>query len=76
MGTPIPISQQLDGLIVSNDETRLRLEFIVCNGRNNLTFESLVGTILALAHEISTFHTKNPYHSSLTVPLSPYEYNE
>eukprot|EP00956_Cyclotella_meneghiniana_P015330 scaffold23368_cov71-Cyclotella_meneghiniana.AAC.13 len=41
-----------------NDGTRLRLEFNVCNGRNNLTFESLVGTTLALAHEIPTFHTK------------------
>eukprot|EP00956_Cyclotella_meneghiniana_P015331 scaffold23368_cov71-Cyclotella_meneghiniana.AAC.14 len=39
-----------------NDGTRLRLEFIVCNGRNNLTFESLVGKILA--YEIPTFHTK------------------
>eukprot|EP00956_Cyclotella_meneghiniana_P021669 scaffold39718_cov62-Cyclotella_meneghiniana.AAC.2 len=58
-----------------NDGTRLRLEFIVCNGCNNLTESLLVGTIFALAHEIP-FHLKNPYHSSLTVLLFPYEYNE
>ena len=33
-----------------NGNTRLRLEFIVSNSHNNLTFESRVGTILACNH--------------------------
>ena len=41
---------------IMNGETRLRLEFIVCNGLHKLTFESWVGK--KVAFPISTVHVK------------------
>eukprot|EP00956_Cyclotella_meneghiniana_P032456 scaffold89438_cov43-Cyclotella_meneghiniana.AAC.1 len=52
---------------IMNGETRLRLEFIVCNGLQKLTFESWVGTKVTCP--ISTVHVKIALVGILT-PIS------
>eukprot|EP00956_Cyclotella_meneghiniana_P030580 scaffold77314_cov27-Cyclotella_meneghiniana.AAC.1 len=59
----------------------MRLEFMHCNGRHKPTFESWVGTILAQSlptflPKIVCFDSVHLHHSSLTVPMSPYGYDE
>eukprot|EP00956_Cyclotella_meneghiniana_P011061 scaffold15479_cov65-Cyclotella_meneghiniana.AAC.1 len=61
--------------------TTLRLEFMVPNGHQKLTFELRVGLILAQAIQPFTpslwwFGSVDPFHSSLAIPISHCEYNE
>eukprot|EP00956_Cyclotella_meneghiniana_P017730 scaffold29140_cov50-Cyclotella_meneghiniana.AAC.2 len=64
-----------------NDEARMRLESIHCNGHHKLTFESWVGTILGqslptVLPKIVCFDLVHLHHSRWTVPMSPYGYDE
>eukprot|EP00956_Cyclotella_meneghiniana_P025672 scaffold54029_cov59-Cyclotella_meneghiniana.AAC.1 len=71
-------------LIIStmNGETRLRLEFILYNGPHKLVFKSWVGKFSA--YEVSPhfiavlcmFGPVDASHSSWTVPMSYFKYNE
>ena len=64
-----------------NGETRLRFVFHNWNDHPKLTFESWVGTILALRSPLSTprlgeFGCVHPFHSNFFVPMSHHKYNE
>ena len=66
---------------IMNDETRLRLEMIVCSGHYKLTLESWVGRsglnmCQLFKPRLWVFTSIHPYHSIWTGPISHNEYNE
>ena len=63
---------------IPNGKTWLRLEFIVHNGHHLLTFELWVKATLSILSilRLCVFGSLHTYHSSLTVPMSHYEYTK
>ena len=76
-------SQPFQSFTISilNGKTRLRLEFILSNHHHIPTFESRAVKISALRSlhftpRLSKYRLIEPFHISLTLPISHYKYNE